>query len=175
MGDGVFEVKAVNGDNRLGGEDFDHRLVRHFVEQFKREFGFDLGKDPLALHRIKDAAEQLKIQLDVAQTAAVRLPYLTVHADEFFHADLKLTRNALNELFDGLIERTLRPCRLALKDAGLEASELKTLILVGGMSRVPGIQKRVVDFLILSLRLTLILVGLLPMARLSKRAVFAVI
>jgi molecular chaperone DnaK len=146
IGDGVFDVKAVNGDNRLGGEDFDHCMVRYFIEEIKQERGMDLASDPLALHRIKDAAEQLKIQLDVVQTATVQLPYLAVRKGEFVHADLKLTRTKLDELLRPLIDKTLVPCSAALKDAGLTANDLNALVLVGGMSRMPGIRRRVAEF-----------------------------
>ena len=146
IGDGVFEVKAVSGDNRLGGEDFDHILVRHFVEQLHREYGIDLAHNPLALHRIKDAAEQIKIYLDVQMTASVELPYLAVRNGQFLNIQLKLNRELLERLFADLIERTLEPCREALRGAELTADQLDALVLVGGMSRMPVIQRRVAEF-----------------------------
>jgi molecular chaperone DnaK len=146
IGDGVFEVKAVSGDNRLGGEDFDHRLVRYFVDQLQHTHGLNLAEDPLALYRIKDTVEQLKIQLDVAQDTATRLPYLSTIDGTFFHAELRLTRNLLEDLFSELIERTLNPCRTALKDAGFKPAELDALLLVGGMSRTPSLRKKVSEF-----------------------------
>jgi molecular chaperone DnaK len=146
IGDGVFEVKAVSGDNRLGGEDFDHRLVRYFIDQLQRTHDLNLVDDPLALHRIKDAAEQLKIQLDVVHNATINLPYLSAIKGNFFHAELRLTRDLLESLFCELIERTLNPCRLALKDAGLKPDDIDALLLVGGMSRTPDIRRKVAEF-----------------------------
>ncbi len=146
IGDGVFEVKAVNGDNRLGGEDFDHKLVRYFVEQIGRETNVDLSSDSLALHRIKDAAEQIKIELDTAREAVVGLPYLLSQEGRFLHIELKLTREGLEELVGELVDRTLAPCRNALKDAGCTSENLDALVLAGGMSRMPAVRKRVGEF-----------------------------
>jgi molecular chaperone DnaK len=146
IGDGVFEVKAVNGDNRLGGEDFDHRLVRYFADELGRDYGIDVANDPLALHRIKDAAEQLKIQLDTVQNASIDLPYLAVREGKFFNYEMKMSRPIVDRLFDELIERTIGPCRQAFRDAGLKTTEIDELILVGGMSRAPRIRERMSEF-----------------------------
>jgi molecular chaperone DnaK len=146
IGGGVFEVKAVAGNNRLGGEDFDHVLVRHFVQMIKHEYNVDLSGDALALHRIKDAAEKIKIQLDVAQYAVVSLPYLSSKHGSFFHVELKLTREDMVGLVRDLIDQTLVPCQRALKDAWLTAKDLNSLLLVGGMSRMPEVRRRVSEY-----------------------------
>jgi molecular chaperone DnaK len=145
-GDGVYEVKAVAGDNRLGGEDFDHVLVRHFVSQIRDECGVDLSHDPMSLHRIKDASEQLKIHLDTAQQAKLDLPYLARKGGEFLNVQLKLTREELERLFTKLIEKTLVPCRNVIRDAGLSKKDLGAVVLVGGMSRMPVVQRCVEQF-----------------------------
>jgi molecular chaperone DnaK len=144
IGDGMFfAVEAVNGDNRLGGEDFDHILVGHFVDEIKRRDGVDLSANSLALHRIKETAERLKIQLDSARTAEETLPYLSTVGRRPLHASLTLSREELDRLFSGLIERTLAPCREALQAS---MSRPDALMLVGGMSRMPAIQRRVGEF-----------------------------
>jgi molecular chaperone DnaK len=146
LGDGVFEVKALSGHNRLGGEDFDHLLVNFFVDQIRKEHGVDLSSDALALHRIKDAAEQIKVELDGVNTATRVLPYLTKASGELFNANLKVTRVEIEQLFDDLITRTLAPCAQALRDAYLLTSDVRRLVLVGGMSRMPAIRRRVSEF-----------------------------
>jgi molecular chaperone DnaK len=143
IGDGVFEVKSISGDNRLGGEDFDHALVGHFIETLKWDQGVDVSKDHLALHRLKDVAERFKVQLDTVRTVEETLPYLTLVNGHPFHANLKLSRDVLERLFSKLIERTLGPCQKAIYDAGVRPD---ALILVGGMSRMPLVQKRVGEF-----------------------------
>jgi molecular chaperone DnaK len=143
IGDNVFEVKAINGDNRLGGEDFDHTLVKYFIAEIKGERGIDVSQDHLALHRLKEVAERFKIYLDTTRTVEETLPYLTVIKGQPFHVNLKLSRSVLEQLFNQLIERTLEPCRQAVADADQRPD---ALILVGGMSRMPLVQKRVSEF-----------------------------
>ena len=146
IGDGVFEVKSTNGDTFLGGEDFDMRLVEYLAAEFKKEQGIDLTKDKLALQRLKEAAEKAKIELSSAAQTEINLPYITADASGPKHLALKLTRAKFEALVDDLIQRTIEPCRKALKDAGLTAGEIDEVVLVGGMTRMPKVQEVVKDF-----------------------------
>ena len=146
IGDGVFEVKSTNGDTFLGGEDFDMRLVEYLADEFKKEQGIDLKKDKLALQRLKEAAEKAKIELSSATQTDINLPYITADASGPKHLTLKLTRAKFEALVDDLIQRTVEPCRKALKDAGLSAGEIDEVVLVGGMTRMPKVQEVVKSF-----------------------------
>jgi len=146
IGDGVFEVKATNGDTFLGGEDFDTRIVQHLVDTFKKENGIDLKSDKLALQRLKEAAEKAKIELSSASSTDINLPFITADASGPKHLTLKMTRADLEKLVDDLVKRTIDPCRAALKDAGIEANEVSEVVLVGGMTRMPKIVETVKDF-----------------------------
>ncbi len=146
IGDGVFEVKSTNGDTFLGGEDFDMRLVEYLAEEFKRENGIDLKKDKLALQRLKEAAEKAKIELSSASQTEINLPYITADATGPKHLALKLTRAKFEALVDDLIQKTIEPCRKALKDAGLAAGAIDEVVLVGGMTRMPKVQEVVKQF-----------------------------
>ena len=142
-GEHQFEVLATNGDTFLGGEDFDLRVIEYLVEEFKKESGIDLKKDMLALQRLKDAAEKAKIELSSSQQTEVNLPYITADASGPKHLAIKITRAKLESLVEELIERTIEPCRIAIKDAGLSISEINDVILVGGQSRMPKVQEKV--------------------------------
>jgi molecular chaperone DnaK len=146
IGDGVFEVKSTNGDTFLGGEDFDMRLVEYFAEEFKKESGIDLKKDRMALQRLKEAAEKAKIELSSATQTDINLPYITADASGPKHLTMKLTRAKLEALVDDLIQRTVAPCKAALKDAGLSASDIDEVVLVGGMTRMPKVIETVKAF-----------------------------
>ncbi|MGA9138101.1 MAG: molecular chaperone DnaK [Methylovirgula sp.] len=146
IGDGVFEVKSTNGDTFLGGEDFDNRIVDYLSDEFRKETGIDLRKDKLALQRLKEAAEKAKIELSSATQTEVNLPYITADASGPKHLTLKLTRAKLEALVDDLIQKTVEPCRKALKDAGLSAGEINEVVLVGGMTRMPKVQEVVKNF-----------------------------
>ncbi|KQP96006.1 molecular chaperone DnaK [Methylobacterium sp. Leaf117] len=146
IGDGVFEVKSTNGDTFLGGEDFDNRVVEYLSAEFKREQGIDLTKDKLALQRLKEAAEKAKIELSSATQTEINLPYITADASGPKHLALKLSRAKFESLVDDLVQRTIEPCRKALKDAGVSASEIDEVVLVGGMIRMPKIQEVVKSF-----------------------------
>ncbi|KQQ40827.1 Fe-S protein assembly chaperone HscA [Methylobacterium sp. Leaf125] len=146
IGDGVFEVKSTNGDTFLGGEDFDNRVVEYLTSEFKREQGIDLTKDKLALQRLKEAAEKAKIELSSATQTEINLPYITADATGPKHLALKLSRAKFESLVDDLVQRTIEPCRKALKDAGVSASEIDEVVLVGGMIRMPKIQEVVKSF-----------------------------
>ncbi|MBX9739978.1 MAG: molecular chaperone DnaK, partial [Beijerinckiaceae bacterium] len=146
IGDGVFEVKSTNGDTFLGGEDFDMRLVEYLAAEFKKEQGIDLTKDKLALQRLKEAAEKAKIELSSATQTEINLPYITADASGPKHLALKLTRAKFEALVDDLIQKTIEPCRKALKDAGLTAAEIGEVVLVGGMTRMPKVQELVKQF-----------------------------
>ena len=146
IGDGVFEVKSTNGDTFLGGEDFDARIIDYLAEEFKKENGIDLKKDKLALQRLKEAAEKAKIELSSAMQTEVNLPFITADATGPKHLLIKLTRAKLEAIVDDLIERTMEPCRKALKDAGLKASDIQDVILVGGMTRMPRVIEKVKEF-----------------------------
>lgn len=146
IGDGVFEVKSTNGDTFLGGEDFDMRLVEYLADEFKKEQGIDLKKDKLALQRLKEAAEKAKIELSSAAQTEINLPYITADASGPKHLALKLSRAKFESLVDDLIQRTVEPCRKALKDAGLSAGQIDEVVLVGGMTRMPKVQEVVKQF-----------------------------
>jgi len=146
IGDGVFEVKSTNGDTFLGGEDFDARIIEYLADEFKREQGIDLKKDRLALQRLKEAAEKAKIELSSAMQTEVNLPFITADAAGPKHLNIKLTRAKLEALVEDLVQRTIEPCRAALRDAGLKASEIDEVILVGGMTRMPKIYDVVKEF-----------------------------
>jgi molecular chaperone DnaK len=139
IGDGVFEVKSTNGDTFLGGEDFDAKIIDYLADEFKKEQGIDLRKDRLALQRLKEAAEKAKIELSSSVQTEVNLPFITADATGPKHLNIKLTRAKLEALVDDLIQRTVEPCRAALRDAGLKASEIDEVILVGGMTRMPKV------------------------------------
>lgn len=143
LGDGVFEVKATNGDTFLGGEDFDHVIVEHIAEEFKKDNGIDLRKDTLALQRLKEAAEKAKHELSSSMETEINLPFITADSTGAKHLTLKFTRSKLESLCENLLKRLEEPCRLALKDAGLTADKINDVILVGGMTRMPAVQRRV--------------------------------
>jgi molecular chaperone DnaK len=146
IGDGVFEVKSTNGDTFLGGEDFDMRLVNYLADEFQKEQGIDLRRDKLALQRLKEAAEAAKIELSSTAQTEINLPYITADATGPKHLTLKLTRAKFEALVDDLVQKTVEPCRLALKDAGLTAGEINEVVLVGGMTRMPKVQEVVKQF-----------------------------
>ena len=145
-GEHQFEVLSTNGDTFLGGEDFDLRIIDYLADEFKKDNGVDLHNDPLALQRLKEAAEKAKIELSSSQQTEVNLPYITADATGPKHLTMKLTRAKLESLVDDLVQRTIEPCRVALKDAGLSASDIDDVILVGGQTRMPKVQERVQDF-----------------------------
>ena len=134
IGDGVFEVKSTNGDTFLGGEDFDMRLVEYLAAEFKKEQGIDLKNDKLALQRLKEAAEKAKIELSSAAQTEINLPFITADQSGPKHLTMKLTRAKFESLVDDLVQRTVEPCKAALKDAGLKAAEIDEVVLVGGMT-----------------------------------------
>ncbi|MDR3326005.1 MAG: molecular chaperone DnaK [Rhodospirillaceae bacterium] len=146
IGDGVFEVKSTNGDTFLGGEDFDARIIDYLADEFKREQGIDLRKDRLALQRLKEAAEKAKIELSATMQTEVNLPFITADASGPKHLNVKLTRAKLEALVEDLLQRTIEPCRAALKDAGLKIGEINEVILVGGMTRMPKVIEKVKEF-----------------------------
>ena len=143
VGDGVFEVKATNGDTFLGGEDFDKRIMDYLADEFRRETGIDLRNDRLALQRLKDAAEKAKIELSSTTQTDVNLPFITADQNGPKHLNMKLTRAKLEALVDDLVQRTVGPCKAALKDAGLQPSEIDEVVLVGGQTRMPKVQETV--------------------------------
>ena len=145
-GEKQFEVLATNGDTFLGGEDFDQRIIDYIISEFKKDQGVDLSKDVLALQRLKEAAEKAKIELSNSAQTDINLPYITADASGPKHLNIKLTRAKLESLVDDLIERTLAPCRTAIKDAGISVSDINDVILVGGMSRMPKVQDKVKEF-----------------------------
>ncbi len=147
LGDGVFEVKATSGDNHLGGDNFDKAVVDWLAAEFKREQGIDLSKDPMALQRLYEAAEKAKIELSTTQSTNINLPFITADADGPKHLDTTLTRAKLGELTHDLIERTVSPTKQALSDAGLSASQIDQVILVGGMTRMPAVQDKVKELI----------------------------
>ncbi|MGP1394954.1 MAG: molecular chaperone DnaK, partial [Inquilinaceae bacterium] len=146
IGDGVFEVKSTNGDTFLGGEDFDAKIIDYLADEFKKEQGIDLRQDKLALQRLKEAAEKAKIELSASVQTEVNLPFITADASGPKHLAIKLSRSKLESLVDDLIQRTIGPCKAALKDAGLKASEIDDVILVGGMTRMPKVIETVKQF-----------------------------
>ncbi|HSW66733.1 MAG TPA: molecular chaperone DnaK [Bacillota bacterium] len=143
LGDGVFEVKATNGDTHLGGADFDRVLVNHFVDEFKKEQGMDISNDKAAMQRLRDEAEKAKIELSTAQEVDINLPFLTADAEGPKHFEYKLSRAKLESLVAELVSKTADPCEKALKDAGLSASDINAVVLVGGMTRMPAVQEKV--------------------------------
>ena len=145
-GEKQFEVLSTNGDTFLGGEDFDQRIINYIIDEFKKEQGVDLSKDVLALQRLKEAAEKAKIELSNSAQTDINLPYITADASGPKHLNIKLTRAKLEALVDDLIERTIAPCRTAIKDAGISVSDINDVILVGGMSRMPKVQEKVKEF-----------------------------
>ncbi|PID31103.1 molecular chaperone DnaK [Candidatus Saccharibacteria bacterium] len=143
LGDGVFEVKSTNGDTHLGGADFDRVIVNYFADEFKKEHGVDIRDDNAAMQRLRDEAEKAKIELSTAQEVDINLPFLTADADGPKHFEHKLTRAKLEDLVKDLVDKTAEPCAKALKDAGLKASDIDNIVLVGGMTRMPAVQKKV--------------------------------
>src|SRR5216110_271807 len=146
IGDGVFEVKSTNGDTFLGGEDFDKKIIDYLADEFKKEQGIDLRNDKLALQRLKEAAEKAKIELSFSVQTDVNLPFITADQNGPKHLNIKLSRAKLEQLVDDLIQKTIEPCRNALKDAGVKASEIDEVILVGGMTRMPKVFDTVKQF-----------------------------
>src|ERR1700704_1896804 len=146
IGDGVFEVKSTNGDTFLGGEDFDMRLVSYLADEFQKEQGIDLRRDKLALQRLKEAAEKAKIELSSTTQTEINLPFITADASGPKHLTMKLTRAKFEALVDDLVQKTVEPCRKALKDAGLSAGEINEVVLVGGMTRMPKVRNVVKSF-----------------------------
>ncbi|MYZ42973.1 molecular chaperone DnaK [Schauerella aestuarii] len=145
-GEKQFEVLSTNGDTFLGGEDFDQRIIDYIITEFKKEQGVDLSKDVLALQRLKEAAEKAKIELSSTQQTEINLPYVTADASGPKHLNLKITRAKLESLVEDLIARTIEPCRIAIKDAGVKVSDIDDIILVGGMTRMPKVQEKVKEF-----------------------------
>ena len=145
-GEKQFEVLSTNGDTFLGGEDFDQRIIDYIIAEFKKEQGVDLSKDVLALQRLKEAAEKAKIELSSTAQTDINLPYITADASGPKHLNLKFTRAKLESLVEELIERTIEPCRIAIKDAGVKVGEIDDVILVGGMTRMPKVQEKVKEF-----------------------------
>ncbi|MCA9326637.1 molecular chaperone DnaK, partial [Candidatus Saccharibacteria bacterium] len=143
LGDGVFEVKSTNGDTHLGGADFDRVIINYFADEFKKENGIDITDDNAAMQRLRDEAEKAKIELSTAQEVDINLPFLTADADGPKHFEMKLTRAKLESLVGDLIKKTAVPCEKALKDAGLKASDINQVVLVGGMTRMPAVQEEV--------------------------------
>ena len=146
LGDGVFEVKSTNGDTFLGGEDFDNAIVDYLIAEFKKDSGIDLKSDKLALQRLKEAAEKAKIELSAAEQTDINLPFITADKTGPKHINLKMTRAKLEALVEDLIARTIPPCKTALKDAGISASEVDEIVMVGGMTRMPKVINEVKDF-----------------------------
>ena len=142
VGDGVFEVKSTNGDTFLGGEDFDHAIIEYLADDFKSSDGIDLRSDKLALQRLKEAAEKAKIELSSSMQTDVNLPFITADSTGPKHLNIKLSRAKLEQLAEDLVARTMKPCQAALKDAGVKASEIDEVILVGGMTACPKLLKR---------------------------------
>jgi len=146
LGDGVFEVKSTSGDTHLGGDDFDQRVIKYLADEFKRDEGIDLRKDPMAMQRLKDAAEKAKIELSSSQKTNVNLPFITATEAGPKHLNIDLTRAKFEQLVDDLVQRTIGPCEKALKDAGMKKGEVDQVILVGGSTRIPKIQEVVKEF-----------------------------
>lgn len=146
IGDGVFEVKSTNGDTHLGGDDFDQRIIDHLAEEFKKQEGIDLKDDPTALQRLKEAAEKAKIELSSSEQTTINLPYITADAAGPKHLNVQMTRADLEKLIDDLVKATIEPCKKALKDAEVTVDEIDDVILVGGMTRMPLVQKTVKEF-----------------------------
>eukprot|EP01119_Soliformovum_irregulare_P025357 TRINITY_DN9364_c0_g1_i1.p1 TRINITY_DN9364_c0_g1~~TRINITY_DN9364_c0_g1_i1.p1 ORF type:complete len:634 (+),score=-68.16 TRINITY_DN9364_c0_g1_i1:14-1915(+) len=146
IGDGVFEVKATNGDTFLGGEDFDARILKFLIDKFKQDNGLDLRQDQMALQRLKEAAEKAKKELSSTQQTDINLPYITADSSGAKHMNITLTRSALESMVDDLIEKTMEPCRKALKDAGVSIGDIQEVVLVGGMTRMPKVVEKVKEF-----------------------------
>jgi molecular chaperone DnaK len=146
LGDGVFEVKSTNGDTFLGGEDFDNTIVDYLVSEFKKDNGIDLRSDKLALQRLKEAAEKAKIELSSAEQTDINLPFIKADKTGPKHINIKMTRAKLEALVEDLISRTMPPCKTALKDAGITASEIEEVVMVGGMTRMPKVAEEVKNF-----------------------------
>jgi len=146
LGDGVFEVKSTNGDTHLGGDDIDQRLIDFLADEFNKQEGIDLRKDPMALQRLKEAAEKAKIELSSAMQSDVNLPFITATQDGPKHLNINITRAKFEQLIDDLIQRTIQPCEVALKEAGVSASQIDEVILVGGSTRIPKVQEAVKNF-----------------------------
>src|SRR3954470_1256998 len=146
VGEGVVEVKATNGDTHLGGDNIDQRIIDWLLDEFKKDQGINLGNDPMAIQRLKEAAEKAKIELSSAQDTEINLPFITADASGPKHLNIKLTRPKLEQLVDDLIQRSIAPCRQALADAGVDPSKIDEVVLVGGQTRMPAIQKLVKDF-----------------------------
>ncbi|MGH1363007.1 MAG: molecular chaperone DnaK [Calditrichia bacterium] len=143
IGDGVFEVKATNGDTHLGGDNFDHRIVDFIADEFQKEHGIDLRKDPMALQRLREAAEKAKIELSSTLQTDINLPFITADASGPKHLQMTITRSKFEQLVEDLVKKTLTPCKMALKDAGLKTTDIDEVILVGGSTRIPRIQQLV--------------------------------
>src|ERR1700756_1509441 len=141
VGDGVFEVKATNGDTFLGGEDFDKRIIDHLADEFRKESGIELRNDRLALQRLKDAAEKAKIERSITTQTEINLPFITADQTGPKHLTTKLSRAKLGAVVDDLVERTIGPCKAAFRDAGLNASDIEKVVLVGGQTRMPKVQE----------------------------------
>ncbi len=148
LGEGVFEVKATNGDTHLGGDDFDHRVIEWLVAEFKKEQGIDLSKDPIALQRLKEAGERAKMELSTAMQTDINLPFITADASGPKHLNVKLTRAKLEQLIEDLVDRSVGPCKRAIDDSGLAASNIDEVILVGGSTRTPMVQRKVKDLFV---------------------------
>ncbi|MFO7799286.1 MAG: molecular chaperone DnaK, partial [Rhodohalobacter sp.] len=146
LGDGVFEVKSTSGDTHLGGDDFDQRVINFLADEFKKDEGIDLRKDPMAMQRLKDAAEKAKIELSSSQKTNVNLPFITATDSGPKHLNIDLTRSKFEQLVDDLVKKTITPCEKALKDAGITKNEIDQVILVGGSTRIPKIQEVVKEF-----------------------------
>ena len=147
LGDGIFEVKATSGNNRLGGDDFDEKVIDWMLVEFKKQTGIDLSNDKTAMQRLKEAAEKAKIELSNVTTSNINLPFITMNESGPQHLDLTLTRAKFNELTADLVEKTMGPTRQALKDAGLSANDINKVILVGGSSRIPAVQEAIKNLL----------------------------
>src|SRR5690606_11225723 len=146
LGDGVFEVKATNGDTHLGGDDFDQKVIDWLVEEFQRDQGIDLARDPMALQRLKEAAEKAKMELSSTMQTDINLPFITATQEGPKHLNVTLTRAKFEQLVDDLIQRTIPPMKAALRDAGMDPSAVDEVILVGGSTRIPKIQEVVKNF-----------------------------
>ncbi|HBX64780.1 MAG TPA: molecular chaperone DnaK, partial [Balneolaceae bacterium] len=146
LGDGVFEVKSTHGDTHLGGDDFDQRIINFLADEFKKDEGIDLRKDPMAMQRLKDAAEKAKIELSSSQKTNINLPFVTATDSGPKHLNIDLSRAKFEQLVEDLVKRSIDPCKLAMKDAGLGKDEIDQVILVGGSTRIPKIQEAVKEF-----------------------------
>jgi molecular chaperone DnaK len=145
IGDGVFEVKSTNGDTHLGGDDFDQEIINWMVDEFMKQQGIDLSKDPMALQRLKEAAERAKCELSTTQSTNINLPFVTADSSGAKHLDMTLSRAKLEQLVDNLVQRTVNPCKCALKDSGFDNSQVDDVLLVGGQTRMPLVQKKVTE------------------------------